>query len=85
MQLTEVDAKNVTKLHLDDNNAIHTVIICLNSVNIHKYWLKIVGDNLNYHLYYIWIPSDMYVTLHINKCKKTCQVAGFPKSRKHAH
>ena len=85
MQLTEVDATNVTKLHLDDNNAIHTVIICLNSVNIHKYWLKIVGDNLNYHLYYIWIPSDMYVTLNINNCNKTCQVAGFLKSRKLAH
>ena len=84
MQLTEVDAENVTKLNLDDNNAIHTVIICLNSVNIHKYWLNIVGDNLNYHLYYIWIPSDMYVTLNINNCKKSCQATGFPKSRKRA-
>ena len=37
---------------------------------------------MNYHLYYIWIPFDMYVTQNMNDCKKSCQVAGFPKSRK---
>ena len=82
MQLTEVDATNETKLHLDDNNAIHTVIICLNSVNIHKYWLKIVGDNLNYHLHYNWIPSDMYVTLNINNCKKNLSSGRFSQKPK---
>ena len=29
MQLSEIDAENVPKIYLDDNNAIHTVIICL--------------------------------------------------------
>ena len=45
---------------------LHTAIICLNSINIHEYLLNIVGDNLIYHLYYIWIPFDMYVTQNIN-------------------
>ena len=42
--------------------------------------LNNVGDNLIYHLYYIWIPFDMYVTQNINNCEKSHQAAGFPKS-----
>ena len=71
MQLTEIDAKNVTKMHLDDDNAIPYSYNLLKFSNIHKYWLNIVSDNLNYHHYYIWIPFDMYVTQNINNCKKS--------------
>ena len=65
MQLIEIDAENVTKCILITIMVFHTVIICLISVNIHEYWLNIVGDNLIYHLYYIWIPFDKYVTQNI--------------------
>ena len=41
---------------------LNTAIICLNSINIHEYLLNIVGDNLIYDLYYIWILFDMYET-----------------------
>ena len=68
-------------MHLMTIMLFHTVIICL---NIHKYWFNIVGDNLNYHLYHIWIPFHMYVTQNINNCKKSHQAAGFPKSQKRA-
>ena len=44
MQLTEIDAKNVTKMHLDDDNAIPYSYNLLKFSNIHKYWLNIVSD-----------------------------------------
>ena len=81
MQLIEVDAENVKKcIFVMTIMRFHTVIICLNSINIHEYLLNNVADNLIYHLYYIWIPLDMYVTQNINNCKKSYQVESFPKS-----
>ena len=59
----------------------HTVIICLNSVNIHEYWLNIVGNNLLYHLYYIWILFDMYVTQNITNLKNLVKRQVFPKAK----
>ena len=65
MQLIEIDAENVSKCILMTIMVFHTVIICLISVNFHEHWLTIVGNNLIYHLYYIWIPFDMCVTQNI--------------------
>ena len=43
--------------------------------------LNSVGDNLIYHLYYIWITLEMYVTQNINNCEKSHQADfSFPKS-----
>ena len=65
MQLIEIGAENVTKCMLMTIMVFHTVTICLISVNIHEYWLNIVGDNLIYYLYYTWISFYMYITQNI--------------------
>ena len=80
MQLIENDAENVTKCILMTILLFHTVIICLNLVNIHEYWLNIVYDNSIYHLYYTLIPFDMYVTQNINNCKNSIKRQVFPKA-----
>ena len=81
MQLIKVDAENVKNASFMMTIILfHTVIICLNSINIHEYLLNIVGDNLIYHLYYIWISFDWYVIQNINNCKKSNQAERFPKS-----
>ena len=83
MQLTKIDAENVTKMHLEDNNAIpYTYNLLINSLHIHKYWLNIVRNNINNHLYYIWIPFDMYVTQIINNCKKISSSGRFSQKPK---
>ena len=81
MQLIEVDAEKVKKcIFVMTIMLFHTVIICLNSINIHEYLLNIVGDNLIYHLYYILIKFNMYLTQNINNCKKSQKFSQKPKT-----